>query len=58
MAVEIFWSKRADKSFDSILTYLEANLGVHTVTLFVKKVFDLLKSYRNIPKLEQLKIRA
>jgi plasmid stabilization system protein ParE len=44
MALDIYWSKNADKSFDSIITYLESNWGEEIVSLFVKKYLNLLKS--------------
>ncbi|MFZ4724816.1 MAG: type II toxin-antitoxin system RelE/ParE family toxin [Paludibacter sp.] len=42
MALEIFWSKQADKRFDFILNYLEEKWGEHTTSLFVKKVYDII----------------
>jgi plasmid stabilization system protein ParE len=42
MALEVFWSKQADERFDSILNYLEEKWGEQTVSLFVKKVYDII----------------
>jgi len=37
MAIEIYWSKRADKKFDKILEYLLAEWGERITGMFVKK---------------------
>jgi len=63
MALEVFWSKRADKRFDSIITYLETNWGEHTVSLFVKKVYEFLEFVSEFPEIgsiekEDLNIRG
>jgi len=63
MALEIYWSKRAAKRFDSILDYLEDEWGGFPVSLFVKKVYDfldILSSYPEIGTIEnkELNIRG
>jgi len=63
MALEVFWSKWADKRFDSIITYLETNWGEHTVSLFVKKVYEFLEFVSEFPEIgsiekEDLNIRG
>jgi len=50
MALKIFWSKRADTCFDSIITYLETNWGEHAVSLFVKKVYEFLEIISIFPE--------
>jgi len=50
MALEIFWSKRADKCFDSIIDQLDENWGEHTVSLFVKKVYEFLEILSEFPE--------
>jgi len=40
MALEIFWSKKADKTFDIIIEYFEDEWGTRAASLFVKKVYD------------------
>jgi len=54
MALKIFWSKHAEKSFDSIITYLESNWGQHSVSLFVKKVFEFLEIISEFPEIGSL----
>ena len=59
MALEIFWTKQADKKFDLILDYLAADWGEHSVTLFVKKVydfFDILIEFPEIGTIENKKL--
>lgn len=51
MALEIFWSKHADKSFDSIIHYLESKWGENTVSLFVKKVYEFLEIIAEYPEI-------
>jgi len=63
MALEIFWSKKADKSFDTIIEYLENNWGENSVKQFTQKTFDflnILSEYSEIGSLEykRLNIRA
>lgn len=50
MALEIYWSKRADKCFDSIISYLESNWGEHAVSLFVKKVYEFIEIISEYPE--------
>ena len=63
MALEIYWSKRSAKRFDSIIDYLEDEWGHHSVSLFVKKVYDfidILSIYPEIGTIEnkELNIRG
>ena len=51
MALEILWSKRADKRFDFILEYLEEEWGDHTTSLLVKKVYDFLDILSEFPEI-------
>ena len=51
MALRIFWSKQADIRFDSIIAYLESNWGDHTVSLFVKKVYEFLEIISEFPEI-------
>jgi plasmid stabilization system protein ParE len=51
MALEIYWSKRAAKRFDSILDYLEDEWGRNSVSLFVKKVYDFLDILSTYPEI-------
>jgi plasmid stabilization system protein ParE len=51
MALKIQWSKKADKSFDKILTYLLLEWGENVARPFVKKVFDFLDILSEFPEL-------
>jgi plasmid stabilization system protein ParE len=42
MALDIHWSKRADKRFDKILKYLLEEWGEKVTRSFVRKVYDFL----------------
>ena len=54
MALNIFQSKHADKSFDSIITWLQSNWGEHSVSLFVKKVYEFLEIISEFPEIGSL----
>ncbi|MBT3422498.1 MAG: type II toxin-antitoxin system RelE/ParE family toxin [Bacteroidetes bacterium] len=49
MALEIHWSKRADKKFDKIIEYLESEWGEKVTHNFVKKVYDFLDNLSELP---------
>lgn len=51
MALDILWSKCADKRFDNILVYLEEEWGDHTTSLFVKKVYDFIDILSEFPEI-------
>jgi plasmid stabilization system protein ParE len=51
MALEIYWSKPATRRFDLILDYLEDEWGRHSVSLFVKKVYDFLDLLSMFPEI-------
>lgn len=42
MALDIHWSKRADKKFDKILEYLILEWGENVTKAFVRKTYDFL----------------
>jgi plasmid stabilization system protein ParE len=54
MALEIFWSKRADNKFDKILDYLSAEWGERVTSAFVKKVYDFLDVLVEFPEIGTL----
>lgn len=58
MALEIFWSKKADQKFDSIIDYLEKEWGEHTTSLFVKKVYDFLDLLSEFPEIGTLEKKS
>lgn len=51
MALEIKWSKRADKKFDKILNYLAENWGDRITRSFVKKVYEFLNILSEFPEI-------
>ncbi len=51
MALEIKWSKRADKSFDKIIEYLEDNWSENVVKAFVQKLYDFLELLSEFPEI-------
>jgi len=54
MALEIFWSKRADNKFDKILDYLNSEWGERVASAFVKKVYDFLDVLVEFPEIGTL----
>ena len=51
MALEICWSKRADKKFDKILEYLSEEWGERVTRNFVKKVYSFLEILSEYPEI-------
>lgn len=51
MALEIFWTNRADKKFDKILDYLHKEYGSLKSGQFVKRVFDFMEILSEYPKI-------
>ncbi|PKP21443.1 MAG: hypothetical protein CVU05_06820 [Bacteroidetes bacterium HGW-Bacteroidetes-21] len=51
MALEVYWSKKADKKFDIIITHLTEKWGTKVTTQFVKKVYDFLDILSEFPEL-------
>ena len=51
MALDIKWSKRADKKFDKILDYLMKKWGDRVTKNFVKKVYDFLDILSEFPEI-------
>lgn len=54
MALEIFWTKRADAKFDRILDYLTVEWGERVTGAFVKKVYDFLDILIEFPEIGSL----
>jgi len=57
MALEIVWSKKADKKFDKIIDYLLLNWGENTTKVFVKKVFNFLNILEEFPEIGSIENR-
>lgn len=51
MALEILWSKRADKIFDKILEYLLEEWGGKVMKSFVGEVYDFLDILSEFPEI-------
>ncbi|PJB56152.1 MAG: hypothetical protein CO098_14820, partial [Bacteroidetes bacterium CG_4_9_14_3_um_filter_41_19] len=51
MALNIKWSKRADRKFDKILEYLMTNWSEQVTKNFVKKVYDFLDVLSEFPEI-------
>ena|ERR1035437_4426256 len=51
MALEIYWSTRADKKFDRIIEYLTLEWGEHITNSFVKKVYAFLDILSEFPEI-------
>lgn len=51
MALEIKWSKYADRSFDSILIYLEKEWGENVTRAFVRRTYEFLDLLAEFPEL-------
>ncbi len=49
MALEIYWTKRADKKFDKILEYLMLEWGENVTKAFVRKTYDFLDILSEFP---------
>ncbi len=57
MALEIKWSKRADKSFDRIIEYLHAEWGEQVVQAFVRKTYDFLEILAEFPEIGSIQVK-
>jgi len=51
MALEIQWSKQADKKFDAIIQYLELEWGESVTQAFVKRTFEFLDLLQDFPEI-------
>ena len=57
MALEIVWTKRADKKFDKILEYLSDEWGDNVSKAFVKKVYDFVEILTEFPEIGTLEYK-
>ena len=51
MALEIQWTKRADKKFDLIIEYLLEEWSERITKTFVQKVYDLIDVLAEFPEI-------
>jgi plasmid stabilization system protein ParE len=49
MVVKILWTKRAQKSFDNIVSYLENKWSIHSAIKFVRKTNSFIKTLQSQP---------
>lgn len=49
MALEILWSKKADRKFDHIIEYLSAEFGEASTKKFINKVYEFLDLLAQFP---------
>jgi plasmid stabilization system protein ParE len=49
MALEVQWSKQADRKFDKIIEYLLIEWSEQVTRTFVKKVYDLIETLSEFP---------
>lgn len=54
MALNVVWTKRAEKSFENIINYLLQEWGEKVVSSFVKKVFDFIDILAEFPEIDTL----
>ncbi len=57
MALEIYWTKRADKNFDKIIDYLLNEWGENVSRAFIKKVYDFLDILAEFPEIGTIENR-
>ena len=51
MALEIYWSKRADRKFDQIHEFLLNEWGENVARAFTRKVYDFLDILSEFPEI-------
>ena len=54
MALEVQWSKRADRKFDKIIEYLLIEWSEQVTSAFVRKVYDLIETLSEFPEIGTL----
>ncbi len=57
MALTIFWTKRADKNFDKIISYLNEIWGEAVAKDFVRRVYELLDILLEFPEMGSIQHR-
>jgi plasmid stabilization system protein ParE len=51
MALEIFWTKGADRKFDKIIEYLSLQWNEQVTSTFIKKVYSFLDVLSEFPEI-------
>ena len=57
MALEILWTKQADRKFDKIIEYLLHEWNQKVTASFVKKVYDTLDTLAEFPEIGTIEYR-
>ncbi len=57
MALEVFWTKKADTKFVKILDYLQEEWGDRVTRSFVKSVYDFLEILKKFPEIGTIENR-
>lgn len=56
MALDVIWSKRAAKKFQSIVDYLQIEWGDTVTSAFIRKTNDLLDILKEFPEVGSIEI--
>lgn len=51
MALKVFWTKRAEKSFQKVIEYLQENWSEKEIRNFVKKTFTIINYISERPRM-------
>ena len=54
MALKIYWTKRAEKSFNNILNYIHKEWGENIAKSFARRVFDFPEILSEFPEIGTL----
>ena len=54
MALEVFWTKQADRKFDKITAYLSLQWNEQVTGTFVKKVYSFLDILSEFPEIRTI----
>ncbi|MDO9256718.1 MAG: type II toxin-antitoxin system RelE/ParE family toxin [Bacteroidales bacterium] len=57
MALEILWTKQADRKFDKIIDYLFHEWNQKVTQAFVKKVYDTLDILAGFPEIGTIELK-
>lgn len=58
MALEIYWTKKADKSFSGIVDYLESKWGEKSVIIFIRKTYLMLDLLSEFPEIGTIEFKS
>ncbi len=58
MALEILWTRQADRKFDKITGYLLNEWNQRVTEIFIKKVYDMLDTLAEFPDIGTIENKA